>query len=72
MASFHITEMDCLSEENLIRMKHGNIDQITQLSFDLSNKELCVHHALDNSEIVSALDSLNLGSKLTETSETDD
>ena len=71
-SSFHIEDMDCPSEENLIRMKLGAINQVKQLSFDLFKRQLIVYHTLSNSEIVNSLNSLNLGATLTETSQIDD
>jgi len=64
--------MDCPSEENLIRMKLGEISQVKQLSFDLSKRELDVYHNHENSDIVGALDALNLGSVHTNTCQVED
>jgi len=41
---FEITKMDCLSEENLIRMKLDGISIIANLDFDIPNRRLTVFH----------------------------
>ena len=41
---FEIAKMDCLSEENLIRMKLDGISSIKNLDFDISNRKLTVFH----------------------------
>lgn len=41
---FRITKMDCPSEEQLIRMKLQNFDNIKLLEFDIPNRKLNVYH----------------------------
>lgn len=71
-SSFHIKEMDCPSEENLIRMKLEGVEHVKQLDFDLTNRELGVYHTIENEEIAKSLEALNLGSKLIRTDQVDD
>lgn len=61
---FHIKEMDCPSEEQMIRMKVADITSIKKLSFDLANRDLIVYHEGELDKIKTAIDSLNLGSNL--------
>ena len=61
--------MDCPSEENLIRLKLGELNNIRQLSFDLSKRVVDVYHLDDNTDIVDALNSLNLGAELVNSEE---
>ena len=68
-SSFHIKDMDCPSEENLIRLKLGELNNIRQLSFDLSKRVVDVYHLDDNTDIVDALNSLNLGAELVNSEE---
>lgn len=70
-STFHIAKMDCPSEENMIRMKLEGIREIEHLDFDIENRKLTVFHSQLNKEIEQRLSSLNLGSELTETTETD-
>lgn len=63
--SFHIRDMDCPSEENLVRLKLGVFPSIELLVFDLEKRNLEVYHTSENEKIIKALDSLKLGAKLT-------
>jgi Co/Zn/Cd efflux system component len=56
--------MDCPSEEQLIRMKLGEIANILSLSFDFSNRKLEVMHNNDVQVILKSLDDLQLQTKL--------
>ena len=67
---YHITKMDCPSEENLIRMKLEGHETIVKLDFQLDDRELTVYHNEDEQEILKSLDSLSLDSKHISTEET--
>jgi hypothetical protein len=41
---FEISKMDCPSEENLIRIKLDGIPEISNLVFDIPNRQLTVFH----------------------------
>ena len=58
---FKIVQMDCPSEENLIRMKLDGIENIKHLDFDIPNRTLSVFHTDRVSPIETALIDLNLG-----------
>lgn len=45
---FVISNMDCPTEEALIRKRLGRMDGIDQLQFDLMNRRLAVQHRLDD------------------------
>ena len=60
---FEITKMDCPSEENLIRMKLGNISSIKNLSFDIPNRKLTIFHTGEIDVIEQSIQELNLGGK---------
>ena len=62
-SEYHISKMDCPSEENMIRMKIGDIREIKKLEFDLENRILKVIHTKENPEITAKLEELKLGSK---------
>lgn len=66
---FKITLMDCPSEENLIRMKLQELDNILRLDFDLRNRVLVVTHKGDYQIIKEKLTSLDLGTQLIESIE---
>lgn len=65
-AVFKIDKMDCPCEENLIRLKLENIEKIVHQEYDLTNRMLTIIHSNDIEQIESAIDELNLGSKLLE------
>lgn len=61
--TFEITKMDCPSEENLIRIKLGEISTITYLEFDISNRKLAVYHTGIVDPIEKSILDLKLGGK---------
>lgn len=69
---FKITQMDCPSEENLIRMKLDGISGIKNLDFDIPNRKLTVYHNGQTNEIVKSVIDLNLGGERVNTVETED
>ena len=69
---YKIEEMDCPSEENLIRMKLQSIAGIRKLDFDLSKRTLDVYCEDAADAVTPALESLDLGARLLAASESDD
>ena len=63
-STFNIPQMDCSSEEQMIRMKLEDVESVKSLKFDIPNRTLEVYHDKELIEIEKALDSLNLGSSL--------
>lgn len=63
--------MDCPSEENLIRMKLQELDNILRLDFDLKDRILVVTHKGDYQTIQVYLMNLDLGTKLIDSVEID-
>lgn len=68
---FHIKEMDCPSEENLIRMKLSGLDSIQHLDFDIPGRKLTVYHTDNPDEIEKLLSELKLGSEKVSTDASD-
>ena len=66
-SEYHISKMDCSSEENMIRLKLDGIQNIKKLEFDLETRRLIIFHSDENPEIALQLEKLNLGSKHIET-----
>lgn len=58
---FSIPNMDCASEENLVRMALGGTANITSLQFDLAKRALTVVHQGDSEAILGRLRPLKLG-----------
>lgn len=70
-ATFKIDKMDCPCEENLIRLKLADMENIIHQEYDLPNRRLSIIHASDIKKIESVIAELNLGSVLLENVETD-
>jgi Co/Zn/Cd efflux system component len=68
-SEYHISKMDCPSEENMIRLKLDGLSEIEKLDFDIEARRLVVFHSEKNSEITDRLQDLNLGSEHVETIE---
>ncbi len=64
---FEVKQMDCAAEENLVRMKLGEIAAVKSLAFDLPARRLTVFHTGELSTIERALDELALGSRRLDT-----
>jgi len=58
---FMVAQMDCPSEEQLIRMKLELLPQVKQLKFDSTNRTLVVTHEGNWQPIFKALENLQLG-----------
>ena len=64
---YRIDKMDCPTEERLIRNRLEPMSGIVRLDFNLLNRELTVHHRLDDPQsIVTALVALDMGPSLIE------
>ena len=71
-SDFHISKMDCPSEEQLIRMKLMELIDVKKLEIDLNKRQLTVYHS-DNIELIQdAIKELDLGEKLISESQVDD
>ncbi len=58
---YHISQMDCPSEEALIRMKLESLNIIKSLEFDLDSRNLTIFHTTEDPEILTRLEELKLG-----------
>ena len=58
---YYLEKMDCSSEEQMVRMKLGDMEEVKGLEFDLTQRQLTVHHTDNRMAIGSALESLGLG-----------
>ena len=67
--TFHIKDMDCPSEEQMIRMKLEPLSQVKYLEFDISARKLEVFHQEEVQAIHEAISELNLNDRLEDTSE---
>lgn len=68
---FEITKMDCLLEENLIRMKLDGISSIANLDFDIPNQKLIIFYSGEIDLIEKSIIELNLGEKKISTEQTE-
>ncbi|KJK20673.1 4-deoxy-4-formamido-L-arabinose-phospho-UDP deformylase [Burkholderiaceae bacterium 16] len=60
-ASYRIDEMDCPTEETLIRNKLGSMAGVAALQFNLMQRVLTVHHTLDSLDpVMRAIESLGM------------
>jgi copper chaperone CopZ len=55
---YHISKMDCPSEENMIRMKLEGLQTIKKLDFDIENRNLTV--TIQGDKEIFPLESLHL------------
>jgi len=62
-STFIINQMDCPSEEQMIRMKLESYEQIKYLDFDIPNRKLEVYHQEGIEDIHSSISELKLGDK---------
>lgn len=70
--TINIQQMDCPSEEQLIRIKLEGFENIASLNFDIPNRKLDVYHTGAYEPIFAEVDSLQLDASLVESNETDD
>tara|TARA_R110000796_G_scaffold96719_1_gene203175 strand:- start:632643 stop:633506 length:864 start_codon:yes stop_codon:yes gene_type:complete len=70
-STFHITKMDCPSEEQMIRMKLEPYNEVKRLLFDIPNRKLEVYHTEEVGKIHRAISELNLKDRLEATEEAD-
>jgi Co/Zn/Cd efflux system component len=66
-STFHISKMDCPSEEQMIRMKLEPYYEVKQLSFDIANRKLEVYHTGEVDKIHQAISELKLNDRLENT-----
>lgn len=71
-STYNISKMDCLSEEQQIRMKLEGLHNIKALNFEIPQRKLYVMHEGDASAITAAIDGLHLNSSLIKTQAADD
>lgn len=65
--TFTIKDMDCPSEEQMIRLKLEPLDNVCRLDFDITERALEVYHHEDPQEIFEALAELDLGTEMLST-----
>ena len=65
--TFKILQMDCPSEEQLVRMKLAEHTGIVNLSFDIPNRIVVIYHNGQTAGIEQSISELNLNSKLEST-----
>ena len=69
---FKVKEMDCPSEENIIRMKLAERDDIASLDFDLRKRTLAVTHSESAAaRLADAMESVDMGAQKIETRDAD-
>lgn len=69
--TFSISKMDCPSEERMIRMKLEGLTNIESLEFDIPGRKLEVYHTNSYNNLLEALDSLQLDTKVVSSEHTD-
>ena len=71
-STFKVEQMDCPSEEAMIRMKLEPIKEVKMLDFDIPKRKVVVLHTDGVEEIEQAISSLNLRSSLVKEEEATD
>ena len=70
ISRFHIADMDCSAEEQLVQMALSDLDGINRIECNLEQREIVVDHDTSTSTITAALETVNLGaSHVDDTSE---
>ena len=70
ISRFHIADMDCSAEEQLVRMALSDLDGINRIECNLEQRDIVVDHDTSSTAIACALETLNLGtSHVDDTSE---
>ncbi len=67
---FHLSKMDCSSEEAMVRMKLQGLDNVKSLKFDLESRKVKVVHSGSPDVIKERLKDLDLGLDSVEVAET--
>ena len=62
--TFHISKMDCPSEERIIRLKLEELTSVKKLEFDIPGRTMVAFHDGDANQILAALEPLNFGSSM--------
>ncbi|WP_276497894.1 cation transporter [Pontibacter litorisediminis] len=70
-STFKIQQMDCASEESMVRMKLEGVQAVKGLDFDLQKRQLTVLHSGELATIEDRIHSLGLGSSLLSTEATE-
>lgn len=68
-STFHISKMDCPSEEQMIRMKLESSAQVKHLAFDIPSRKLEVYHTGEVKKVHQAISELRLNDRLEDTTE---
>ncbi len=63
-STFKVLHMDCAAEEQLVRMKLADYEDVKRLAFDLSDRTVAITHTGDRAGIEQAMQELNLGASL--------
>lgn len=58
---FYVADMDCPSEESMVRMQFEGVAGVHSLAFDLNDRSVAIVHDLNPSEVTERLGRLNLG-----------
>ena len=63
ISRFHVAEMDCAAEEQLVRMALSDIDGVNRVSVDMDQRDVVIDHDTSPAEIGAALGALRLGTR---------
>lgn len=67
ISDYIIPKMDCSAEEQMVKMSLASVESVTNLVFDLPNRNLKVFHEGNSDLITSKLETLGFGAKLNST-----
>ena len=63
VSRFHVAEMDCAAEEQLVRMALSDVDGVNRISVDLDQRDVVIDHDTSADAIGEVLDVLRLGTR---------
>jgi len=68
-STYLVSQMDCPSEEQMIRMKLQSLPQVKHLQFDIPNRKLEIFHIQNHQVITESLHQLKLGDEYLDSEE---
>jgi len=63
VSRFHVAKMDCVAEEQLVRIRLDSVAGVHSVSVDLVDRTVSIEHATDPADLIDVLEVLDLGAR---------